>query len=75
MKLPAFNGLSGVVQSWDEETRRYNVLLCSAVNGRQWAKLKADNLRPAVPPPPLYDAAVPTPLPGGSSSLKLSALI
>jgi hypothetical protein len=80
MKLPAFNGLSGVVQSWDEETGRYNVLLCSAVNGRQWAKLKADNLRPAVPPPPLYDAAVPTPLPGldacgGSSSLKLSALI
>lgn len=50
VKAPAFNGMSGVVQSWDVETARYNVLLASApVNGQRWAKIKGDNLRYAFP--------------------------
>jgi len=54
LKQPAFNGLSGVVQSLDEETGRYNVLLTSPVSGRQWTKLKKENLRFRVPPPPSH---------------------
>lgn len=49
-KCPAFNGQSGVVQSWDEETQRYSILLASAGCGRQWAKVKGVNLRLAFPP-------------------------
>merc|ERR1712187_861827 len=53
-KSPAFNGLCGVVQSLDEETGRYNILLANplAPGGRQWAKIKMENLRLVLPPPP-----------------------
>lgn len=51
-KCPAFNGQNGVVQSWDEETERYNILLASQAGGQKWAKVKVENLRLAVPPPP-----------------------
>jgi len=53
-KSPAFNGLCGVVQSLDEETGRYNILLArpAGTSGHQWAKIKMDNLRLVLPPPP-----------------------
>jgi hypothetical protein len=41
VKAPVFNGAAGVVQSWDAETGRYNVLLA----GHRWAKIKGENLR------------------------------
>mmetsp|Transcript_46589 Transcript_46589/g.80988 ORF Transcript_46589/g.80988 Transcript_46589/m.80988 type:complete len:162 (+) Transcript_46589:1-486(+) len=61
VKLPAFNGLSGVIQSLDAETGRYSVLLTSPTlpNGQQLAKVKAQNLRPynmMPPPPPRHQA-------------------
>lgn len=52
VKLPAFNGLSGIVQSIDMDSGRYNVLLASPVGAHQWAKIKRENLRSAPPPPP-----------------------
>jgi len=46
VKAPSFNGAVGVVQSWDAETGRYNVLLARATTtGHRWAKLKAENLQ------------------------------
>jgi len=58
VKAPAFNGLSGVVQSLDEETGRYNVSLTTLEGRQQPAKIKGDNLRLAVltvmPPPPRH---------------------
>lgn len=46
VKAPSFNGAVGVVQSWDHETGRYNVLLSAPTStGHQWAKLKAENLQ------------------------------
>mmetsp|Transcript_97353 Transcript_97353/g.172368 ORF Transcript_97353/g.172368 Transcript_97353/m.172368 type:complete len:358 (+) Transcript_97353:46-1119(+) len=56
VKAPAFNGRCGLVQSWDEETARYSVLLSmpSAPSGYQQAKIKPENLLLT--------------LPGGSSS-------
>jgi len=50
-KCPAFNGLPGKVQSLDKDTGRYDVLLISN-SGYQLAKIKGENLRIAVPPPP-----------------------
>jgi hypothetical protein len=41
VKAPSFNGASGVVQSYDAETGRYNVLLV----GQRWAKIKGENLQ------------------------------
>merc|ERR1712066_1071090 len=41
-KSPAFNGLHGVVQSWDDETNRYSILLASPACGRNWAKVKSE---------------------------------
>jgi hypothetical protein len=54
VKLPAFNGLSGVVQSLDAATGRYDVLLAdpAGVSGWRWVKVKGDNLIVNVPPPP-----------------------
>jgi len=43
-KMPAFNGCTAVVQSWDEETGRYSIML-AAPGGYQQAKIKMDNLR------------------------------
>lgn len=49
-KIPAFNGCSAVVQGWDEETQRYNILL-AAPGGSQQAKIKQENMRVVVPCP------------------------
>jgi len=46
-KCPAFNGLAGRVQSVDEQTGRYNILMI----GGQVAKVKAENLRLGSPIP------------------------
>lgn len=51
-KLPAFNGISGSVQSLDTDSGRYNILLSSPTCGHKFAKVKADNLLIVVPPPP-----------------------
>jgi len=53
VRAPAFNGLNGVVQFYEEETGRYSVLLASPCvpTGVQWAKIKGENLRLAAPPP------------------------
>jgi hypothetical protein len=43
---PAFNGLRGIVQSFDYQLDRYSVLLIlNGVGGRQEAKIRAQNLR------------------------------
>jgi len=48
VKAPTFNGAIGVVQSWDADSGRYNILLASATTtGQQWAKVKGENLRQA----------------------------
>lgn len=52
MKCPAFNGLSGKVESLDEKTGRYEVMLVSNSGNDTLAKIKGENLRIAVPPPP-----------------------
>lgn len=49
-KVPAFNGCSAVIQSWDEDTKRYNILL-AAPGGCQQAKIKQENLRVIMPCP------------------------
>jgi hypothetical protein len=57
-KAPAFNGRRGVIQSLDESIGRYTILLSSpgSPGGRQWAKVKRENIRlievapPAFPP-------------------------
>merc|ERR1712224_927989 len=50
VKVPAFNGCSAVVESWDEATGRYNILLASLC-GSQQAKIKEENLRLVLPCP------------------------
>jgi hypothetical protein len=50
VKVPEFNGCSAVVQGWDEETRRYDVLLAT-LGGCQHAKIKKENLRAILPCP------------------------
>lgn len=54
-KLPAFNGLIGVVQSLDGDSGRYELLLASREH--QKAKVKGENLRLALPPPPSHAAS------------------
>mmetsp|Transcript_74450 Transcript_74450/g.137303 ORF Transcript_74450/g.137303 Transcript_74450/m.137303 type:complete len:215 (-) Transcript_74450:188-832(-) len=46
VKAPAFNGLRGIVQSWDEASGRYSILIHAptASSGYQQAKVKAENL-------------------------------
>lgn len=46
-KFPAFNGLMGVVQSFDATSGRYDLLLASCEFHK--AKVKAENLRQALP--------------------------
>jgi hypothetical protein len=59
LKSPAFNGLSGTVQSFDEGSGRYSILLnLEAGSGHQWAKVKGENLQLRVPPPPYYPPAL-----------------
>jgi hypothetical protein len=46
VKAPMFNGAQGVVQSWDAETGRFNILLTFATSsGHTHAKVKGENLR------------------------------
>jgi len=54
VKLPDFNGLTGVVQDLDPETGRFNVLLDdpAGASGWRWVKVRGENCRPRVPPPP-----------------------
>lgn len=54
VKLPDFNGLMGVVQSFDPESGRYDVLLDGPAGqcGWRWVKVKGENCRPCMPPPP-----------------------
>jgi hypothetical protein len=47
VKLPSFNGRIGIVHSLNDASGRYDVLLASPASGRQWAKVKYENLRPA----------------------------
>merc|ERR1712110_1340419 len=55
MKCPAFNGLSGTVQSLDVESGRYDILLNIPAGGNKWAKVKRENLQLVSPaPPPCY---------------------
>lgn len=52
---PDFNGLAGIIQSWDPVLRRYDVLLDPVGGGGpRHVKLKRENLRlnSLVPPPP-----------------------
>lgn len=46
VKLPAFNGMRGTVESLDENTGRYNILFLAPVDGHTKAKVKHENLRP-----------------------------
>jgi len=60
-KLPAFNGLRGTVQSLDEASGRYDILLSSpaGAGGQQWAKVRGENLRPAaLPEPPRFEPSL-----------------
>merc|ERR1712086_42512 len=50
-KCPAFNGMSGTVQSMDKETGRYEILFSFPVAGHKTAKVKADNLLFLLPSP------------------------
>lgn len=50
-KLPAFNGLSAVIQGFDEASGRYSIMLVSADIGCQQAKIKQENLRLLMPCP------------------------
>lgn len=52
VRHPGFNGLSAVVQGWDEASGRYNILIGSTEGrGCQQAKIKAKNLRLLLPCP------------------------
>merc|ERR1712048_937546 len=52
-KLPAFNGLTGTIQCFEEDTRRFSVLLFEPVGRHKWVKVKRENLDPVerLPPP------------------------
>jgi len=63
LRQPHFNGLSGIVQSWDPMLRRYDVLLD---NPQRHVKLKRENLRFRTAPPP------PSAAPFASTTLDLS---
>lgn len=55
VKLPDFNGLTGVVQSLDAESMRFDVLLDGPAGqcGWRWVKVKGENCRLKIPPAPL----------------------
>jgi len=58
LKFPLFNGSRGMVQSLDKETGRYNVQISSTDGSTgQTAKIKGENLRMTVPPPPSFESA------------------
>jgi hypothetical protein len=49
-KCPAFNGSTGTVQSFDQESGRYSILLTTPASGHQWAKVKPENIKVLSPP-------------------------
>lgn len=61
VKLPDFNGLTGVVQWLDPASGRYDVLLSdpAGTSGWKWVKVKGDNLIVKVPPPPSNAPTIP----------------
>lgn len=44
-KLPAFNGSTGAVQSFDQESGRYSILLATPAGGHHSAKVKPENIQ------------------------------
>jgi len=61
-KCPAFNGLCGTVQSFDDEDGRYKVLLASTDSSTgQFAKIKAENLRLRGAPQPPFESVAQRP--------------
>jgi len=48
-KLPAFNGLSAVVQGFDHASGRYSIMLVAANGACHQAKIKEENLRSLMP--------------------------
>jgi len=50
-KLPAFNGLSAVVQGFDHASGRYSIMLVTANGACHQAKIKEENLRLLMPCP------------------------
>ena len=68
-KLPAFNGLRGTVQSFDETTLRFSILLIEPAGGHKWVKVKRENVMPVAPlPPPLSPSAYASPFGTGAKS-------
>jgi len=79
VKLPAWNGLTGVVQSLDVASGRYDVVLADpgTASGWRWVKVKGDNLilQDNIPPPPCNAPTILLEDPANSSPLKLNALV
>jgi hypothetical protein len=50
VKAPMFNGLTAVVQGWDDASHRYRILIGSA-GGSQQAMVKEENLKQVLPCP------------------------
>jgi hypothetical protein len=48
-KYPAFNGLRGTIQSFEEQSERYNVLLSSGAHGCKSTRVRRKNLRLSLP--------------------------
>lgn len=59
-KVPFFNGLAGKVESFDQDSGRYKVLLPAPVSGQRFAMVKADNLVPLLEQPAPAPAATAT---------------
>lgn len=76
-KLPTFNGLKGTIQSFDQETGRFSILLFEPVGGHKWVKVKRENLDPVEPlPPPMSPLQVtPTWEEYQAHALNLTALV
>lgn len=47
VRAPQFNGLTAIVQGWDDQSQRYDVLLAVS-SGCQNAKIKEENLRSVI---------------------------
>lgn len=54
VKCPAFNGQSAIVQGWDKETGRFDILIACVGGGFQQAKVKEENLRLVLPNAVVY---------------------
>lgn len=65
-RLPAFNGLVGVVESVDHTIGRYKVMFANPVNGQRFAKVRAENLQPALMLGPSQERLVPEQSPYGT---------